>query len=66
MAAHPLRFHLPADVPAQAWTLFGKWYSRSGVERENVPIRVGTFLSYEQWYQDWYGVVDDEEDDDDE
>lgn len=64
MAANPGRFHLPAYVPDNAWQRFGRWYSTSGVERENNPIRQGRFLSELEWYERWSQV--DEEDSEDE
>ncbi|KIV98463.1 uncharacterized protein PV09_09729 [Verruconis gallopava] len=63
MAQDPNRFFLNSEVPAHAWAVFGKWYSRSGAERENHPIRQGDFLSYTQWWNDWFGKDEEEEKD---
>jgi hypothetical protein len=65
MASDTTRFSLHSEVPAHAWAVFGKWYSRTGTERPNQPILQGEFQSDEQWYQDWYGE-DDEEDNEEE
>lgn len=51
------KFSLHADVPNHVWGLFGKWYSRTGVERTN-NILPGELQSYADWYEDWYGKDD--------
>lgn len=66
MAQDRNRFHLPAGVPQQAWTVFGKWYSTSGAERTNDPIRQGTFQNYRDWWDDWYGSEEEDSDSEEE
>jgi hypothetical protein len=55
------RFSLHPEVLANVWRVFGTWYSTSGAERPNSPIRKGDFQTYEEWWNDWF--ADEEEDD---
>jgi len=60
------RFSLNAEVPDHAWGVFGTWYSRSGAERPNSPIRQGQFQNYTDWWNDWFTPDEDEDEDEDE
>ncbi|PGH11136.1 hypothetical protein AJ80_07238 [Polytolypa hystricis UAMH7299] len=43
MADDTNRFSLHTKVPTHAWGVYGKWYSLTGAERPNQPIRQGEF-----------------------
>lgn len=58
------RFSLHPDVPAHAWGVFGKWYSRTGAERPNDPPRQGQFQSYAEWWNDWFASEEEEDEED--
>lgn len=57
MANDTRRFSLHPGVPAHAWRVFGRCYSRTGAERPCNPIRQGQFQSYEEWWNDWFTRV---------
>jgi len=46
------RFSLHLSVPDHVWNVLGKWYSTSGAERSNNPIRQGDFQTYADWWND--------------
>lgn len=55
------RFFLHDEVPNHVRGVFSKWYSRTGAERANQPIRQGEFQDYAEWWNDWFSLDEEEE-----